>query len=65
MVDDELKPLLGRIEESDVIVLGGSPIYYENLSGQMRSFTDRYVGNITQHGCYRRLNTIGVGRKIM
>ena len=39
---DELKPLLERIEQSDAIVLG-SPVYYGNLSGQMRSFTDRLL----------------------
>jgi multimeric flavodoxin WrbA len=41
-VNDELKPLLESIEQSDVIVLG-SPVYYGNLSGQMRSFTDRLL----------------------
>ncbi|MFL0195852.1 flavodoxin family protein [Clostridium sp. WILCCON 0269] len=49
VVDDELKPLLGRIEESDVIVLG-SPIYYGNLSGQMRSFTDRLLFQYLDYG---------------
>ncbi len=42
MLNDDLKPLLERIEESDVLVLG-SPIYFGNLSGQMRSFTDRLL----------------------
>jgi multimeric flavodoxin WrbA len=49
VVDDDLKPLLGRIEESDVIVLG-SPIYYGNLSGQMRSFTDRLLFQYLDYG---------------
>lgn len=49
VVDDELKPLLRRIEESDVIVLG-SPIYYGNLSGQMRSFTDRLLFQYLDYG---------------
>ncbi|HBE80710.1 MAG TPA: flavodoxin family protein [Firmicutes bacterium] len=49
MVNDELKPLLERIEESDGIVLG-SPIYYGNLSGQMRSFTDRLLFQYLDYG---------------
>lgn len=49
VVDDELKPLLRRIEDSDVIVLG-SPVYYGNLSGQMRSFTDRLLFQYLDYG---------------
>ena len=49
MVNDELKPLLERIEQSDVIVLG-SPVYYGNLSGQMRSFTDRLLFQYLDYG---------------
>ena len=49
MINDELKPLLARIEQSDVIVLG-SPIYYGNLSGQMRSFTDRLLFQYLDYG---------------
>ena len=49
VVEDDLKPLLGRIEESDVIVLG-SPIFYGNLSGQMRSFTDRLLFQYLDYG---------------
>jgi multimeric flavodoxin WrbA len=49
MVNDELKPLLERIEQSDAIVLG-SPIYYANLSGQMRSFTDRLLFQYLDYG---------------
>ena len=49
MQNDELKPLLERIEQSDVIVLG-SPIYYGNLSGQMRSFTDRLLFQYLDYG---------------
>jgi multimeric flavodoxin WrbA len=48
-VNDELKPVLERIEQSDVIVLG-SPIYYGNLSGQMRSFTDRLLFQYLDYG---------------
>ena len=49
MVDDDLKPLLGRIEESDVLVLG-SPIYYGTISGQMRSFTNRLLFQYLDYG---------------
>lgn len=49
MVNDELKPLLERIEQSDAIVLG-SPVYYANLSGQMRSFTDRLLFQYLDYG---------------
>ena len=48
-LNDELKPLLERIEKSDVIVLG-SPVYYGNLSGQMRSFTDRLLFQYLDYG---------------
>ena len=48
-VNDDLKPLLERIEQSDVIVLG-SPVYYGNLSGQMRSFTDRLLFQYLDYG---------------
>ena len=48
-VNDELKPLLEDIEQSDAIVLG-SPIYYGNLSGQMRSFTDRLLFQYLDYG---------------
>jgi multimeric flavodoxin WrbA len=49
MLNDDLKPLLERIEESDVLVLG-SPVYYGNLSGQMRSFTDRLLFQYLDYG---------------
>lgn len=49
MQNDELKPLLERIEQSDAIVIG-SPIYYGNLSGQMRSFTDRLLFQYLDYG---------------
>ena len=49
MLNDELKPLLERIEQSDVLVFG-SPVYYGNLSGQMRSFTDRLLFQYLDYG---------------
>ncbi|MCU7494295.1 MAG: flavodoxin family protein [Ignavibacteria bacterium] len=53
MLNDDLKPLLQRIEQSDVIVLG-SPIYYGNLSGHMRSFTDRLLFQYLDYGAKGR-----------
>jgi multimeric flavodoxin WrbA len=40
--NDELKPLLRKIADADVLILG-SPIYYGNVSGQMRSFLERLL----------------------
>lgn len=48
-LNDELKPLLEPIEQSDVLVLG-PPVYYGNLSGQMRSFTDRLLFQYLDYG---------------
>jgi multimeric flavodoxin WrbA len=48
-VNDDLKPLLENIEQADAIVLG-SPVYYGNLSGQMRSFTDRLLLQYLDYG---------------
>lgn len=48
-VNDGLKPLLERIEASDILVLG-SPIYFGNLSGQMRAFTDRLFFQYLDYG---------------
>jgi multimeric flavodoxin WrbA len=48
-LNDDLKPLLQSIEQSDAIVLG-SPVYYGNLSGQMRSFTDRLLFQYLDYG---------------
>lgn len=48
-LNDELKSLLESIEQSDVLFLG-SPVYYGNLSGQMRSFTDRLLFQYLDYG---------------
>lgn len=37
---DELSPVLARIEEVDIIILG-SPIYFARVTGEMRSFMER------------------------
>ena len=41
-VQDELTPVFRRIEEADVIVLG-SPIYFGDVSGEMKSFMERLL----------------------
>jgi multimeric flavodoxin WrbA len=39
---DELEPILQRITECDVLVLG-SPIYFGSVTGEMRSFMERLL----------------------
>lgn len=41
-VKDDITPVLEKLEEADAVVLG-SPIYLGNLTGEMRSFMERYV----------------------
>ena len=41
VIDDGVNTLTARLDEFDGIVLG-SPVYYANVSGQIRSFLDRF-----------------------
>jgi multimeric flavodoxin WrbA len=41
-VDDELTPILQRVEQADAIILG-SPIYFGTVSGEMHSFMERLL----------------------
>lgn len=41
-VKDDLAPILEKVEEADAIILG-SPIYFGNVSGEMRSFLERLM----------------------
>ncbi len=41
-VKDGLKPILKKVEEADALILG-SPIYFGNVSGEMRSFLERLL----------------------
>jgi multimeric flavodoxin WrbA len=41
-VKDDLKPILRKVEEADALIFG-SPIYFGNVSGEMRSFLERLV----------------------
>ncbi|TEB07139.1 2-amino-4-deoxychorismate dehydrogenase [Pelotomaculum schinkii] len=42
VVDDDLKPILEKVEETDAIILG-SPIYFGVTTGGMRSFLERLM----------------------
>lgn len=48
-IEDDLKPLFHKIENADAFVLG-SPIYWSNLSGQMRSFMERFFFQYLVYG---------------
>lgn len=41
-VDDDIAPILKKIEEADAIIFG-SPIYFGSVSGEMRSFMERLM----------------------
>lgn len=41
-VGDELKPVLKKIEQADAVILG-SPIYFGSVTGQARSFLERWL----------------------
>ena len=41
-VQDDLTPILKKVETADVIILG-SPIYFGTVSGEMRSFMERLM----------------------
>lgn len=41
-LNDDLKPILKKVEEADAIILG-SPIYFGMTTGEMRSFLERLL----------------------
>jgi multimeric flavodoxin WrbA len=41
-IKDDLKPIFKKIEAADALILG-SPIYFGNVSGEMRSFLERLL----------------------
>jgi multimeric flavodoxin WrbA len=47
-VKDELTPLLKKVNEADVIILG-SPIYFGSVTGEMRSFMERLLFPLTTY----------------
>lgn len=54
---DELTPVLEKIEKADALVLG-SPIYFGNVTGEMRSFIERFLFQYLIYDAnYSSLNT--------
>ena len=41
-INDQLKPVLRELETADIVILG-SPIYFGAVSGEMRSFLERFM----------------------
>ncbi|MBU2700145.1 multimeric flavodoxin WrbA [Sporomusaceae bacterium BoRhaA] len=41
-IQDDLTPIFKKVEESDALIFG-SPIYYGNVTGEMRSFWERLL----------------------
>jgi multimeric flavodoxin WrbA len=42
VIQDDLTPILKKVEDSDALIFG-SPIYYGNVTGEMRSFWERLL----------------------
>lgn len=42
VVNDDLKPVFNRIEQADALIFG-SPIYFGQVTGEMRSFLERLL----------------------
>jgi multimeric flavodoxin WrbA len=47
-VQDDLAPIFSRVEEADAIIMG-SPIYWGDVSGEMKSFIDRLMFQYTTY----------------
>ena len=47
-VQDDLAPIFSRIEQSDAILMG-SPIYWGDISGEMKSFLERLLFQYTTY----------------
>ena len=53
-LNDELSPILEKVMESGVLLLG-SPVYYSGVTGMMRSFMERLLFmNLTYDDPYRK-----------
>ena len=46
VLDDDISPLLKKFAKADVVVLG-SPVYYGDLTSQMKAFMDRTYAFLT------------------
>ena len=42
VINDDLKPIFAKIEQADAVIFG-SPIYFGDITGQMRSFLERLL----------------------
>ncbi len=51
-MNDDLTPVLEKLEEADAIVLG-SPIYYATVTGEMKSFLERLCFPYMQYSAKR------------
>ena len=45
--DDQLGEVIGKIKESEVIVIG-SPLYWHNICGSVRNMLDRFYGLVEE-----------------
>ena len=50
---DELAPVLDRLHEADAVVLG-SPIYFSEVTGEMRSFFERFLFQYLNYDDYSK-----------
>lgn len=58
---DVMQEMYMRLEENDVIIFG-SPVYFENVSGMMKNFMDRLVPYCTNKKLIgKKMIVIGVG----
>ena len=46
--DDQFMEVIGKIREADTVIIG-SPLYWHNLTGQLRCFIDRTYGPFKQN----------------
>ena len=54
---DELSPVLEKIEKADALIMG-SPVYFGNVTGEMRSFAERLLFQYLVYDAnYSSLNT--------
>ncbi len=50
---DELTPVLDRLHEADAVILG-SPIYFSEVTGEMRSFIERFLFQYLNYDDYTK-----------
>ena len=57
-LDDDAATVLGRVYVADCLILG-SPVYYENVSAQLKAFIDRNLFRYS-HGQWLRARAVGL-----